>query len=72
MAEEVTGRRELPGFQELTAVDFSDLSQGCKTYDEFIEKMGRTPESTLRYFGVAICGPKKKVNQLTGSMPLLR
>ena len=61
-----------PDFQDLTVVDFSDLAQGCKTYDEFIEKMGRVPESTLQYFGIAICGPKKKVNQLTGSMPLLR
>lgn len=61
-----------PGFQDLTVVDFSELAQGCKTYDEFIEKMGDAPESTLEYLGVAICGPKKKVNQLTGSMPLLR
>lgn len=55
-----------------TAADFSGLAQGCKTYDEFIEKMSRAPESSLQYFGVAICGPKRKVNQLTGSMPLLR
>ena len=40
--------------------------------DEFIEKMGHVPESTLRYLGVAVCGSKKKVNKLTGSMPLLR
>ena len=59
-------------FQELTAVDFSDLAQGCKTYDEFIGKMEQVPENALQYFGVAICGAKKKVNQLTGSMPLLR
>ena len=61
-----------PDFQDLTVVDFSDLAQGCKTYDEFIEKMGQVPESTLQYFGVAICGVKKKVNKLTGSLPLLR
>ena len=61
-----------PGFQDLTVVDFSELAQGCRTYDEFIEKMGRAPESALEYIGVAICGPRKKVNQLTGSMPLLR
>jgi len=61
-----------PDFQDLTVVDFSDLAQGCKTYDEFTRKMGRVPESALQYFGVAICGPKKKVNKLTGSMPLLR
>ncbi len=31
-----------------------------------------TPENTLQYLGIAICGAKKKVNKLTGSMPLLR
>lgn len=53
-------------------MDFSDLAQGCKTYDEFVEKMRGVPESALRYFGIAICGAKKKVNRLTGSMLLLR
>ena len=61
-----------PDFQDLTVVDFSDLAQGCKSYDEFTQKMGCVPESTLQYLGVAICGTKKKVNKLTGSMPLLR
>jgi len=61
-----------PEFSDVTAVDFSDLAQGCKTYDEFIEKMKEAPESGLNYFGIAICGAKKKVNKLTGSMPLLR
>lgn len=61
-----------PEFQELTTVDFSNLAQGCKTYDEFIHKMCQAPENTLQYLGVAICGPRKKVNQLTGSMALLR
>lgn len=61
-----------PDFQDLTVVDFSDLAQGCKTYDEFIEKMGHVPERTLQYLGIAICGAKKKINRLTGSMPLLR
>lgn len=61
-----------PDFQDLIVVDFSDLAQGCKTYDEFIEKMGNVSENTLQYFGLAICGPVKKVNKLTGSMPLLR
>lgn len=48
------------------------LEQGCKTYEEFQEKMTEVSEMELNYFGVAICGPKKKVNKLTGSMPLLR
>lgn len=61
-----------PEFADLTVVDFSDLAQGCKTYEEFIEKMKVTPESSLNYFGIAICGAKKKVNKLTGMLPLLR
>ena len=59
-------------FACLTVVDFSDLAQGCKTYQEFIEKMAQTDESTLSYLGIALCGNKKKINKLTGSLPLLR
>lgn len=61
-----------PDYQDLTVVDFSDLAQGCKTYGEFTEKMGDVSEGMLQYLGIAICGAKKKVNKLTGSMPLLR
>ena len=61
-----------PEFSDLTVVDFSDLAQSCKTYDEFIGKMKNTAEVDLNYFGIAICGTKKKVNKLTGSMALLR
>ena len=68
----VRDRLSQAAFQELTVVDFSDLAQGCRTYDEFIQKMGQASEETLEYLGIAICGPKKKVDRLTGSMPLLR
>lgn len=61
-----------PEFSDVTVVDFSDLAQSCKTYAEFIGKMKETSEADLTYFGIAICGTKKKVNKLTGSMPLLR
>ena len=68
--KEIREKLYQPDFQDLTVVDFSDLAQGCKTYGEFMEKMGHVPESTLQYFGLAICGAKIKVNKLTGSMPL--
>lgn len=61
-----------PEFEELTVVDFSDIAQSCNVYAEFEEKMAQVPERDLQYFGIAVCGPKKKVNKLTGSMPLLR
>ena len=69
---EIRERLYDPAFSDLTAVDFSDLAQGCRTYDEFIGKMKAVPEGDLEYLGIAICGPKRKINQLTGSMPLLR
>lgn len=59
-------------FSDVTVVDFSDLAQGCKTYDEFIGKMKEAPEEDLHYLGIALCGAKKKINKLTGSLPLLR
>lgn len=65
-------RRRLyePDFSDLTVVDFSELAQGCGTYEEFTGKMAEAAE--LDYLGIAICGGKKKINRLTGSMALLR
>ena len=61
-----------PQFSELTVVDFSDLAQGCKTYNEFTRKMANTSENRLNYIGIAVCRNKKLINKLTGSLPLLR
>ena len=67
-------RRQLaePEFADVAAVDFTDLAQSCRTYGEFQEKMARTAGEDLRYLGLAICGDKRKVSRLTGSLPLLR
>ncbi|MDO4269387.1 MAG: DUF2000 domain-containing protein [Eubacteriales bacterium] len=61
-----------PDFAGLVTVDFSDVAQSCNTYDDFISKAAQTEEKALAYFGVGICGAKKLVNKLTGSLPLLR
>lgn len=60
------------GYEDVFTVDFSELAQGCKEYGDFIEKMERTGGGDLQYLGVALCGAAKKVNRLTGSLPLLR
>ena len=72
LIKELRGKLYQPDFSDLTTVDFSDVAQGCKTYDEFIGKIADVPEADLNYFGIAICGNKKQVNKLTGSMPLLK
>ena len=40
-------RLEEPEFSDLMVVDFPDLAQGCKTYDEFIEKIKDVSETEL-------------------------
>ncbi len=70
-SEQLRGIRErLDG--SLTAVDFSDLAQGCRTYAEYIAGMAGTSERQLNYLGLALCGDRKRINRLTGSLPLLR
>lgn len=61
-----------PAFEDLTVVDFSDLAQKCKTYNEFIVNMSFAEETRLNYMGIAVCGNKKKINKLTGNLQLLR
>lgn len=58
-------------YSDLTVVDFTSLAQECKNYNEFILKMNNCPEKSLSYMGIAVFGNKKKINKLTGSLPLL-
>lgn len=53
-------------FSDVTAIDFTELAQSCKTYDEFIDKMSYASE--LSYIGLALYGDRKKVSSLTGSL----
>ena len=74
-AEQIRAIREtLYGvdYQDVIVVDFSDVAQCCKNYGEYIGKAAQADESEWRYFGLGLCGPKKLVSRLTGSMPLLR
>lgn len=70
--KEIRKKLYQPEYEDLIVVDFSDVAQQCKVYDEFTEKISVTSGDSLSYLGIAICGVKKKVNKLTGSMPLLR
>ena len=61
-----------PEFSGLTAVDFSDVAQKINVYADFVQKSLETPESEHYYYGIALFGDKKKINRLTGMLPLLR
>lgn len=57
---------------EVAVVDFTDIAQGCKEYDEYIAKMGDTKDAEIAYLGLLLVGKKKAINKLVGSLPLLR
>ena len=67
-------RRRLaePEFSDVAAVDFTDLAQSCRTYGAYIERMSAAAPEDLRYLGLALRGPRRQVDRLTGSLPLLR
>jgi hypothetical protein len=60
------------GSEDIFFVDFCDVAQKSRTYDEYRSKLNRTPADQLNYLGIAIYGPVEKVNRLTGSIGLLR
>lgn len=72
MIRELREKLYTSDFEDVITVDFSDVAQSCKTYDEFEEKFSKIHEKDMNYFGIALCGNKKKINKLTGSIPLLR
>ena len=61
-----------PAFAEVAAIDFSEAAQRCLNYDQYMRSLSQLSAEELFYLGVCIYGPKKKVNKLTGSLPLLR
>ena len=57
---------------DLFHVDFCDVAQQSVDYGDYTAKLQQTASDDLNYLGIAICGPDKAVNALTGSIGLLR
>lgn len=58
--------------EQVFFVDVCDVAQESKTYAQYKARLRETPVEQLTYLGIAICGPKKQVNTLTGHIGLLR
>jgi hypothetical protein len=65
-------RDRAAGDDELLVVDFTDSAQRSRTYDDYAELLRDARGETIAYLGVALYGPRKPVQRLTGSLPLLR
>ncbi|WP_410580758.1 DUF2000 domain-containing protein [Amycolatopsis sp. lyj-108] len=57
---------------ELLVVDFTDCAQKTRNYADYSSLLEAATGSEINYLGVALYGPKKAVQRLTGSLPLLR
>ena len=53
-------------------VDVTDAAPTTTTYDAYTTKLACTEHDDLSYLGIALCGPKKSVNKLAGSLGLFR
>jgi hypothetical protein len=70
--ENLTVIREKANALGLTLVDFSDVAQRTKNYEDYASQLKVTESQNLRYLGIAIFGDEKQVNSLVGSLALLR
>ncbi|UCM89461.1 DUF2000 domain-containing protein [Streptomyces marincola] len=57
---------------DVLTVDFTDCAQRTRTYEDYAGLLGAATDADLAYLGVALYGPRKQVQKLTGSLPLLR
>jgi hypothetical protein len=58
--------------EDIFFVDFCDVAQKSKAYPQYKAKLQSTPADQLVYLGIAIYGPKKQVDRLSGNIRLLR
>ncbi|MFK0160382.1 DUF2000 domain-containing protein [Streptomyces sp. NPDC090493] len=64
--------RSQAGERGLGICEFPALAQTTNSYEELTALVARTKTENLTCAALAIFGPKKAVNRLTGSLPLLR
>ena len=57
---------------DMIVFPFSSLAQSCKTYDEYELILSAADSADIPLSAVGIVGPRKGVNKLVGSFPLLK
>ncbi len=57
---------------EIDIIDFTDIAQKSMTYEDYLNTYKDTNGDDILYLGLTLCGSKKAINKLTGSLALLR
>jgi hypothetical protein len=61
--------QELP---DVHVLDMNDRAQEARTLGEYKELLSKSETTAIGYVGIALYGPKKDINKLTGSLKLFR
>nr|WP_236568112.1 MULTISPECIES: DUF2000 domain-containing protein [unclassified Nocardiopsis] len=56
----------------VTVVGFNEVARRSRDYVEYLEALAVTEPRDVDYVGLAVTGPRKEVNKLTGKLALLR
>lgn len=56
--------------EDVLVVDFSDVAQHARTYEDYTATLAATSAQELSYLGVALYGPRKRLNKLVGNLSL--
>jgi len=59
-------------FEDVVAIDFTEQAQRPQTYEAYGEVMAGTPGGDIVHRALALYGSRKRVDKLTGNLPLLR
>lgn len=59
-------------YTEVKTVDFSTVAQQSKCYSNYAQTLLQLGREELDYLSIGLYGPEKQINQLTGSLKLLR
>jgi len=58
--------------QQILAAVVTDAAQQSKTYPDYTARLAATPTAQLAALGIAVHGPARAVNKITGHLRLLR
>ncbi|AYD89965.1 DUF2000 domain-containing protein [Actinomyces lilanjuaniae] len=63
------GRAEAQG-SGVDVFPFTRLAQGCRTYEEYVSRLGSALTRDLELAALGLRGPRRQVTSLTGDLPL--
>ncbi|MDW6004671.1 DUF2000 domain-containing protein [Vibrio mangrovi] len=55
-----------------TLIDFSNIAQTTKNYEDYSNKLASVQNEDIEYLGIAVYGDKKIISKHTGNMRLIR